>query len=76
MPFTGAAMTPDEAGQVREAVARERGNDDPFDLCVWGFAEQASAYEAAGVTWLVHAAAPDDPLAAAQRTVTAGPPSG
>src|SRR5437870_3109929 len=58
MPFTGAAMTPTTAAQVRDAVAAERATDDPFDLCVWGSADQAAAYEAAGVTWLVEAAGP------------------
>ena len=73
MPFTGAPMTPDQAAQVRDAVAAQRDTDEPFDVCVWGFADQASAYDAAGVTWLVDGAAPEDPLANVSRKISAGP---
>ena len=66
-------MAPDQAAQVREAVARARDADEPFDLCVWGFADQAAAYEAAGVTWLVDGAAPEDPLAHVSQKISAGP---
>ena len=72
-PFTGAAMTPADAAQVRDIVARERGTDEPFDVCVWGFADQAAAYEAAGVTWLAQSAGPNDSLEATMRTVQSGP---
>jgi alkanesulfonate monooxygenase SsuD/methylene tetrahydromethanopterin reductase-like flavin-dependent oxidoreductase (luciferase family) len=74
MPFTGAPMTPPEAAAVRDAVARERGNREPFDLCVWGLPDQVAAYDEAGVTWLVESAAPEDPLADVRARVAAGPP--
>lgn len=74
MPFTGAPMTVAQAAEVRDAVATERPNADPFDLCVWGAADQAAAYEDAGVTWLVQSAGPEDSLAWLRRTVEAGPP--
>ncbi|MDP9336698.1 MAG: LLM class flavin-dependent oxidoreductase [Actinomycetota bacterium] len=73
-PFSGAALTPAEAAQVRDVVARERGTDEPFDLCVWGFADQAAAYSAAGVSWLIESAGPEDALADVHRTIGAGPP--
>jgi alkanesulfonate monooxygenase SsuD/methylene tetrahydromethanopterin reductase-like flavin-dependent oxidoreductase (luciferase family) len=73
-PFTGAPMTPVDARQVRDAVERERGSDEPLDLCVWGFADQAAAYEAAGVSWLLEAAGPEDDLADTSRKIDAGPP--
>ncbi len=38
-------------------------------------ADQAAAYEAAGVTWLVQSAGPEDSLAWVRRTVEAGPAS-
>ena len=66
-------MTPEQAAEVRDAVADERGNDEPFDLCVWGLADQVASYEGAGVTWLVTGAAPEDPLADVTRTIGAGP---
>ncbi len=73
-PFTGAALTPADAALVRDAVTRERGTDEPFDLCVWGIADQAAAYEAAGVSWLIESAGPEDLLADVRRTIGAGPP--
>jgi len=73
MPFTGAPLTPAEAAQVRDAVARERASGEPFDLCVWGAADQAADFEAAGVSWLVHAAGPDDPLVDVRRVIAGGP---
>jgi alkanesulfonate monooxygenase SsuD/methylene tetrahydromethanopterin reductase-like flavin-dependent oxidoreductase (luciferase family) len=74
MPFTGASLTPAEAAQVRDAVTQERAAGQPFDLCVWGSADQAAEFEAVGVTWLVQAAGPDDPLADLRRRITVGPP--
>jgi alkanesulfonate monooxygenase SsuD/methylene tetrahydromethanopterin reductase-like flavin-dependent oxidoreductase (luciferase family) len=76
MPFTGAAMTPAEAAAVHDAVARERGTDAPFDVCVWGEPDQTAAYEQAGVTWLVASAGPDESLVDVRRMVSAGPPRG
>jgi hypothetical protein len=67
-------MSPDQAEQVRDVVARERGTDEPFDLCVWGPADQADAFEAAGVTWFIASAGPDDPVADVRRRIAAGPP--
>ena len=75
MPFTGAALTLAQAAEVHEAVVLERGPDKPFDLCVWGSADQAAEFEAAGVTWLVQAYAPEGDLAHVQRVIAAGPPS-
>ncbi|MGO9344297.1 MAG: LLM class flavin-dependent oxidoreductase, partial [Acidimicrobiales bacterium] len=76
MPFTGAPLTPAAAAQVRAAVATERGNDSPFDLCVWGLADESAAYAAAGVTWLLQAARPEHTLSDTRRIITAGPPDG
>ncbi len=73
-PFTGAPMTPAAALQVRTAVAAERGIDQPFDLCVWGSADESAAYDAAGVSWLLQAYRPEDSLSDTRRTITAGPP--
>jgi len=67
-------MTPAESAQVREAVARERTTDEPFDVCVWGSMDRADEYEAAGVTWLVQGAAPEDDLGRITRLVHKGPP--
>ena len=61
IPFTGAPMTPEAAAQAREAVAAERG-DDAFDVCVWGSADLSGAFDAAGVTWLMQSARPEDSL--------------
>lgn len=74
MPFTGAAMTPDQAAEVHDAVAEAKGGDESFDLCVWGLADRASEYEAAGVTWLVNAADPEESLDEWSQVVAAGPP--
>ena len=73
MPFTGAAMSPAAAGEVRRAVGGERGNED-FDLCVWGAADEADAFEAAGVTWLLQAVGPDDSADDMRQLIDAGPP--
>jgi alkanesulfonate monooxygenase SsuD/methylene tetrahydromethanopterin reductase-like flavin-dependent oxidoreductase (luciferase family) len=74
MPYTGAPMTPAAAAQVRDAVANEREGDDSFDLCVWGSADESAAYAAAGVSWLLQAARPEDSLSDTRRIITAGPP--
>ena len=74
MPFTGQPMTPKQANDVRDTVQQERGNDS-FDLCVWGDPQHADEYEAAGVTWLVQGASPEDPAAAVLQWIAAGPPS-
>jgi alkanesulfonate monooxygenase SsuD/methylene tetrahydromethanopterin reductase-like flavin-dependent oxidoreductase (luciferase family) len=74
MPFSGAALRPDDAARARDAVAAERGDSEPFDLCVWGSPDQAEEFEAAGVTWLVQARGPDDRLSDTARLVEAGPP--
>src|SRR5207253_10851052 len=76
MPFTGAPMTPAQAAQVRDAVAAERDTDEPFDLCLWGLAGQAAAYESAGVTWLVEGLGPESALTEVRRTVDFGPRRG
>lgn len=68
MPFTGGPMTPEQSAEVRAAVARERG-DDAFDLCVWGLPAEAAAHEAAGVTWFIASAGPDDTVADVQRMI-------
>jgi hypothetical protein len=73
MPFTGAQMSPQEAADVREAVARERTTDVPFDVCVWGSTDRADEYEAAGVTWLVQGASPEDDLGRVSRRIAEGP---
>ena len=73
MPFTGAPMTPDQAGAAHAAVAAERGDTD-FDLCVWGDLDHAADYEAAGVTWLVDAPGPDTPLPTVRSAIADGPP--
>jgi alkanesulfonate monooxygenase SsuD/methylene tetrahydromethanopterin reductase-like flavin-dependent oxidoreductase (luciferase family) len=75
MPFSGAAMSPAEAAQVRETIANERGNDEPFDVCMWGPADQADEFAAAGVTWLVQSRGPEANLDEARRMITAGPPN-
>jgi alkanesulfonate monooxygenase SsuD/methylene tetrahydromethanopterin reductase-like flavin-dependent oxidoreductase (luciferase family) len=72
-PFTGAALTPDQAAEVRERVARERGWDEPYELCVWGSGDHVSQFDAAGVTWLLQAYGPDDDLGEVQRAIAAGP---
>ena len=74
MPFKPEPMTPDEAAQLRDLVATERTSDGPFDVCVWGSADRAADYEAAGVTWLVAAQGPDAPIDDVRRAIAAGPP--
>jgi alkanesulfonate monooxygenase SsuD/methylene tetrahydromethanopterin reductase-like flavin-dependent oxidoreductase (luciferase family) len=74
IPFTGAPMTPDAAARARDAVAAGRGGDDAFDVCVAGSAERSDAFEAAGVTWLMQAASPEQSPETIRRTITAGPP--
>lgn len=71
MPLTGAAMSPEQAGDVHRAVRERR--DSPFELCVWGHRDQAAAYHAAGVTWLVQAALPDTPIEEIRAMIGAGP---
>src|SRR5207248_1538803 len=71
MPFTGEAMTPEQAADVHHAIRKHR--DDPFDLCVWGLSDRASEYGDAGVTWLLQAAMPDTPLRQVRDLVEAGP---
>lgn len=73
MPFTGAAMSPAAAAEVRRAVTAERG-DEAFDLCVWGPADEADAFAAAGVTWLLQASGPDDSANEMRRLIDGGPP--
>jgi len=75
IPFTGAPMTPEAAAQARDAVLAARGNDDAFDTCVWGSADLSSAFAAAGVTWLMQAARPEDSMDHMRRTIDAGPPT-
>ncbi|MEY2449235.1 MAG: hypothetical protein QOH79_2711 [Acidimicrobiaceae bacterium] len=75
MPFSGAQMTPADAEDVRDSMARARRSDEPFDICVWGHGDRVAEYEAAGVTWLVYSAGPDDTLAETVRAIAAGPPS-
>jgi hypothetical protein len=55
-------------------VAAERGIDKPFDLCVWGLADESAAYDKAGVSWLLHAARPEDKLSDMRRSISVGPP--
>ena len=73
VPFTGAAMTPEQAFDVRETVERQRGSV-PFDLCLWGEASRAAEYEAAGVTWLMQSGGPEDSARDALAWIAAGPP--
>jgi alkanesulfonate monooxygenase SsuD/methylene tetrahydromethanopterin reductase-like flavin-dependent oxidoreductase (luciferase family) len=74
MPFAGGPMTPEQAADVRAAVAAERPGDDPFDLCAWGPAEQAADFEEAGVTWLIWSAGPEESIADIRAEIEAGPP--
>jgi len=74
IPFTGAPMTPEAAAAARDAVAAERGNDDAFDVCVWGSVHLSNAFDAAGVTWLMQAARPEDSVDEVRATINAGPP--
>lgn len=73
MPFTGAPLTPTQAAEVRAAVTEERGGE-PFDLCVWGPADQSDEFEVSGVTWLVQAAGPEDSLDEWRRIIDEGAP--
>ena len=75
MPFKPEPLTPDDAARLRDLVAAERTTDEPFDVCVWGAADRAADYEAAGVTWLIDAfVGPDAPLSEVRRAIAAGPP--
>jgi hypothetical protein len=67
-------MTPEAAAAARDAVAAERGNDDAFDVCVWGSVHLSNAFDAAGVTWLMQAARPEDSVDEVRATINAGPP--
>ncbi len=74
MPFTGAPLTVDQAVDAHNIVASERPGNKPFDLCVWGHADLAADYQAAGVTWLVNAWEPEDDVTSTRRAIAAGPP--
>ncbi len=71
VPFTGDAMTPDQAADVHHAIRERR--EEPFDLCVWGLPARASEYRDAGVTWLLQAAMPDTPLGQVRDLIQEGP---
>jgi alkanesulfonate monooxygenase SsuD/methylene tetrahydromethanopterin reductase-like flavin-dependent oxidoreductase (luciferase family) len=74
MPFKpGGPFTPSDAAQVREVVARERG-DDTFDLCLWGERDRADEFADAGVTWLIATPDPDGGIDDGLQIVAAGPP--
>ena len=74
-PFSGAAMCPTDAAQVREAVASERRTDDPFDVCVWGSrTKPTTGAEDAGVTWFISPSGPRPASPAAHAAIAAGPP--
>lgn len=67
-------MTPEAAAQARSAVLAERGNSHTFDICVWGSADLSGAFEAAGVTWLMQAARPEDSVDHMLGIITVGRP--
>ncbi|MGH9185292.1 MAG: LLM class flavin-dependent oxidoreductase [Acidimicrobiales bacterium] len=71
MPFTGDAMTPEQAADVYHAIREHR--DDPFDLCVWGLPGRTVEYRDAGVTWCLQAAMPNAPLQQMRDLIHAGP---
>ena len=77
MPFRpDVPLSPDEAARLRELVAAERTTEAAFDVCLWGAADRAADYEAAGVTWLIDlSAGPEGPFSEVQRAVAAGPPT-
>jgi alkanesulfonate monooxygenase SsuD/methylene tetrahydromethanopterin reductase-like flavin-dependent oxidoreductase (luciferase family) len=73
-PFKPAPFTPDEAANVRDAIAAARGND-AFDICLAGIDGHVADFEAAGVTWLTHSfSPPEGPLAEVQKKLAVGPP--
>lgn len=69
---------------VRDQVLRERGHLDGFDLAVWaevapdpsGVASELAAYEAAGATWWIETAKPEDGWLAGLTERIAHGPSG
>jgi hypothetical protein len=73
MPFSGGPFTPKQASDVRQAIAEERGNNEPFDLCIWGNSDVVAEYEAAGVTWLVEAWGPEDDREVVRGYIAEGP---
>jgi alkanesulfonate monooxygenase SsuD/methylene tetrahydromethanopterin reductase-like flavin-dependent oxidoreductase (luciferase family) len=66
-------LTPDNVRELRAAIARERADDAPFDVCLHGRREQAREFEAAGVTWFMESFLPDEPLGEVRRIIERGP---
>jgi alkanesulfonate monooxygenase SsuD/methylene tetrahydromethanopterin reductase-like flavin-dependent oxidoreductase (luciferase family) len=74
MPFDERGpLTPDDVHTLRTEIQRLRADDRPFDICLYGPAADAAAYEAAGATWLVESLLPEEDLDWVRRTVAAGP---
>lgn len=75
VPFRpDAPLTPDNVRELCVAIERERSSRAPFDVCLHGPREQASAFAAAGVTWFMESCYPEQPLAEVRRIIEEGPP--
>ena len=72
-PFAPDGLTPDNVRELRDAIQRERGNDEPFDVCLHGPKERAREFEAAGVTWFMESFFPEEPLAEVRAIIERGP---
>jgi hypothetical protein len=66
-----------EIGRIRDGAAKgdDHTDGEPFDVCVAGPRHRASDYEDAGVTWLVEAFGPEEPLPDVRRLIADGPRS-
>jgi alkanesulfonate monooxygenase SsuD/methylene tetrahydromethanopterin reductase-like flavin-dependent oxidoreductase (luciferase family) len=67
-------LAPDHVRELRDRIARERGADTPFDICLHGPRELASEFAAAGTTWFMESCYPEQPLAEVRRIIEQGPP--
>ncbi len=62
-------MSPDDVRAVREQI----GRNENYDIAVVGPRDEASAYEAAGATWLFDGFWPETSLVEARQRIAAGP---
>jgi alkanesulfonate monooxygenase SsuD/methylene tetrahydromethanopterin reductase-like flavin-dependent oxidoreductase (luciferase family) len=72
-PFAPDGLTPDNVRELRDAIQRERGNDEPFDICLHGPKERAREFETAGVTWFMESFFPEEPIADVRAIIERGP---
>jgi alkanesulfonate monooxygenase SsuD/methylene tetrahydromethanopterin reductase-like flavin-dependent oxidoreductase (luciferase family) len=73
IPFNPNGMTPEQVVELRARIDALRGDGTPYDVCVSGPRQRASAFANAGVTWFMESLLPNEPLAEVRRVVGEGP---